>query len=169
MNLYPCPLCGKSFTRHGEPFDDPHQVVSHIDAARDAKHDGEHGKNYVDEIRENQTEVDPINSGDKRRPRHGSPSDPLEQHTIAARVAEDDEISVKVFLDLVDDSLDTLQRDDQQLREDIQVLEEEIESIRDSVDGLENDISRMLWYIEQLAREQDVEVILEDMEMEGHL
>jgi hypothetical protein len=55
--VFPCPLCGRSANRRGEPFDEPSKTKSHIDGAHDKKHAGERGDDHMSEIRANGEEV----------------------------------------------------------------------------------------------------------------
>lgn len=47
---FACPLCGSTSNRKGQPFDDPQNVVFHIDSKRDDVHRGESGAVLRDEI-----------------------------------------------------------------------------------------------------------------------
>lgn len=56
--VYPCPLCGRSVNRRGQPLDEPGKTKAHIDGAHDDRHDGERGDNHMEDIRGNAVEVD---------------------------------------------------------------------------------------------------------------
>lgn len=53
VTVYPCPLCGCSVGRKGEPFTDPTNTVHHINGAHDEDHSGERGVDHREEIEAN--------------------------------------------------------------------------------------------------------------------
>ena len=58
MQLYPCPLCGRSSGEDTGPFSGIEETVAHIDAADDDRHAGEQGAEHVEAISRNLIDLD---------------------------------------------------------------------------------------------------------------
>jgi len=58
MQLYPCPLCGRSSDEDLGSFSGIDETVAHIDAAEDDDHAGERGADHVDAISRNMIDLD---------------------------------------------------------------------------------------------------------------
>lgn len=75
--VYPCPLCGRSVGRHGDPFEEPHKTQAHINGSHDGQHKGEVGESYVEEIEANAVEKAEMQV-DEREAGGSEPSDASE-------------------------------------------------------------------------------------------
>jgi len=58
MQLYPCPLCGRSSGADIGPFSGIEETVAHIDATDDQRHAGEQGADHVEAISRNMIDLD---------------------------------------------------------------------------------------------------------------
>lgn len=171
MEVYPCPLCGRTQNRHGEPFDSVQKVVGHIDGARDAKHEGESGRVHADDIEGNQVEMsqDEIQKEARKHSSRAVSADPLETTFTSRRFFDGEEMALRDFLALVDDYMDSPEQfggaSDQEVRE----LQQQLDDLEEQIEKQEDVMNRILGYIQMLAQDQGRDEVLEDMLDEGYL
>lgn len=165
MKVYPCPICGQSKNRHGEPMDTPQKTAGHIDGARDAQHENESGQENMQAIRENETEMDgeeleeSVESGAQRR-------EAVPEMTVRSTLTGQ-EHTLGEFLDVVDAHLDADMDNEERMRENIEDIEDDLEELRERVGQMEQTMNRVLGYVQVIAEDRGLDGIQEDMRRQG--
>ncbi len=83
MQLYPCPLCGRSSDGSVGSFSGIDETVAHIDATEDDAHAGEVGADHVDSISRNMIDLDEYRKVTETGEAPDLPDDGTEATTIS--------------------------------------------------------------------------------------